>query len=208
MQGAAWSASDAPAKPALGGAPPPPRQSEEKPSILGRVAKAVTDISKYCQTCWRNARLPADRWPDCTQAVFVRLLERVEADKWGTVLVDTTGQDNHHVIAHPYLVVDVGGNDDYALGDAGAVPQAGIRLLLDHGGNDRYRSRHPGSDASAAATAAPAGTPPTGLRRLRSAATVPTITPPISPLSMRHWKEATTSTHRSKLRRTSPSCSR
>lgn len=52
-------------------------------------AKAVTDISKYCQTCWRNARLPADRWQDCTQAVFVRLLERVETDKWGTVLVDS-----------------------------------------------------------------------------------------------------------------------
>ncbi|MDY3552401.1 sigma-70 family RNA polymerase sigma factor [Gemmata sp. JC717] len=52
-------------------------------------AKAVTDISKYCQTCWRNARLPADRWQDCTQAVFVRLLERVEADKWGAVLVDS-----------------------------------------------------------------------------------------------------------------------
>ena len=52
-------------------------------------SKAVTDISKYCQTCWRNARLPADRWSDCTQAVFVRLLERVEAEKWGTVLVDS-----------------------------------------------------------------------------------------------------------------------
>jgi RNA polymerase sigma factor (sigma-70 family) len=55
----------------------------------GPSAKAVTDITKYCQTCWRNARLPADRWQDCTQAVFVRLLERVEADKWGTVLVDS-----------------------------------------------------------------------------------------------------------------------
>jgi RNA polymerase sigma factor (sigma-70 family) len=51
-------------------------------------AKAVTDISRYCQTCWRNARLPADRWQDCTQEVFVRLLERIEADKWGSVLVD------------------------------------------------------------------------------------------------------------------------
>jgi len=51
-------------------------------------SKAITDISKYCQTCWRNARLPADRWQDCTQAVFVRLLERVEAEKWGSVLVD------------------------------------------------------------------------------------------------------------------------
>lgn len=51
-------------------------------------AKAVTDISKYCQTCWRNARLPADRWQDCTQEVFIRLLERVDAERWGSVLVD------------------------------------------------------------------------------------------------------------------------
>jgi RNA polymerase sigma factor (sigma-70 family) len=51
-------------------------------------AKAVTDISKYCQTCWRNARLPADRWQDCTQEVFIRLLERVDAERWSSVLVD------------------------------------------------------------------------------------------------------------------------
>ncbi|MDB5309901.1 MAG: polymerase sigma factor [Gemmataceae bacterium] len=50
--------------------------------------KAVQDISKYCQTCWRNARLPADRWQDCTQEVFTRLLERVELGKWETVLKD------------------------------------------------------------------------------------------------------------------------
>ena len=50
--------------------------------------QAVTDINKYCQTCWRNARLPADRWQDCTQEVFMRLLERVETDRWGSVLVD------------------------------------------------------------------------------------------------------------------------
>ena len=50
--------------------------------------KAVQDISRYCQACWRNARLPADRWSDCTQEVFARLLERVETDKWDTVLTD------------------------------------------------------------------------------------------------------------------------
>ena len=44
--------------------------------------KTVTDISRYCTTCWRNARLPADCWPDCTQDVFVRLLERVPAESW------------------------------------------------------------------------------------------------------------------------------
>src|SRR6187551_861692 len=50
--------------------------------------EAVQDISRYCQTCWRNARLPADRWGDCTQEVFTRLLERVESEKWRTVLKD------------------------------------------------------------------------------------------------------------------------
>ena len=50
--------------------------------------KAVQNISKYCQACWRNARLPADRWQDCTQEVFARLLERVETEKWDAVLKD------------------------------------------------------------------------------------------------------------------------
>src|SRR4051812_6938372 len=59
-----------------------------KAAAAGPNAKAVQDISKYCQTCWRNARLPADRWQDCTQEVFTRLLERVEPTKWETVLKD------------------------------------------------------------------------------------------------------------------------
>jgi RNA polymerase sigma factor (sigma-70 family) len=50
--------------------------------------KAVEDISRYCQACWRNARLPADRWLDCTQQVFVRLLERISTSAWADVLKD------------------------------------------------------------------------------------------------------------------------
>ncbi len=49
---------------------------------------AVRDITRYCQVCWRNARLPADRWDDCTQLVFTRLLERVAPDKWAGLLRD------------------------------------------------------------------------------------------------------------------------
>jgi RNA polymerase sigma factor (sigma-70 family) len=48
--------------------------------------KTLTDISRYCTACWRNARLPADCWSDCTQDVFVRLLERVPAESWEKVL--------------------------------------------------------------------------------------------------------------------------
>jgi RNA polymerase sigma factor (sigma-70 family) len=49
-------------------------------------AQAIADMSRYCVTCWRNARLPADCWSDCTQEVFHRMLERVPADAWDQVL--------------------------------------------------------------------------------------------------------------------------
>ena len=47
---------------------------------------AVTDISRYCTACWRNARLNPDCWADCTQEVFVRLLERLSPDDWSLAL--------------------------------------------------------------------------------------------------------------------------
>ena len=49
-------------------------------------AKAIADMSRYCATCWRNARLPMDCWSDCTQEVFRRLLERVPSDAWNQAL--------------------------------------------------------------------------------------------------------------------------
>jgi RNA polymerase sigma factor (sigma-70 family) len=52
----------------------------------GPAPEAVTDISRYCQVCWRNARLHPDSWPDCTQEVLVRLLQTVEPGKWSTLL--------------------------------------------------------------------------------------------------------------------------
>src|SRR5262249_46959361 len=48
--------------------------------------QAIQDISRYCTTCWRNARLPVDRWGDCTQEVLRRLLERLEPRGWEQVL--------------------------------------------------------------------------------------------------------------------------
>ncbi|MFL5240917.1 MAG: sigma-70 family RNA polymerase sigma factor [Gemmataceae bacterium] len=50
--------------------------------------RAVNDMSRYCTTCWRNARLQPDLWADCTQEVFGRLLERLPADHWNRVLQD------------------------------------------------------------------------------------------------------------------------
>ena len=50
--------------------------------------RAVNDLSRYCTTCWRNARLHPDVWTDCTQEVLSRLLERVDPDGWARVLKD------------------------------------------------------------------------------------------------------------------------
>ncbi len=48
--------------------------------------RTINDMSRYCTTCWRNARLPLDAWGDCTQEVFSRLLQRVPTDAWTQVL--------------------------------------------------------------------------------------------------------------------------
>lgn len=47
---------------------------------------AVSDLSRYCTACWRNARLHPDCWTDCTQDVFARLMERVAPEAWNRVL--------------------------------------------------------------------------------------------------------------------------
>lgn len=49
-------------------------------------SRAIADLGRYCTTCWRNARLPADSWGDCTQDVFSRLLERVPRERWSSLL--------------------------------------------------------------------------------------------------------------------------
>jgi RNA polymerase sigma factor (sigma-70 family) len=48
--------------------------------------RTIGDISRYCAACWRNARLPVDRWSDCTQEVLCRLLQRVPAPAWDRLL--------------------------------------------------------------------------------------------------------------------------
>src|SRR5260370_19717747 len=48
--------------------------------------RTISDISRYCTACWRNARLPVTSWNDCTQEVFRRLLERVPGDAWDRLL--------------------------------------------------------------------------------------------------------------------------
>jgi RNA polymerase sigma factor (sigma-70 family) len=60
-------------------------------------APAVSEISRYCQVCWRNARLHPDLWADCTQEVFARLLERVAPAQWSQVF-QADGQERREFI--------------------------------------------------------------------------------------------------------------
>jgi RNA polymerase sigma factor (sigma-70 family) len=66
---------------ALGSAPGQATAANSETTV-----RAVHDISRYCTTCWRNARLHPDCWTDCTQEVFSRLMERVTPDAWNRVL--------------------------------------------------------------------------------------------------------------------------
>jgi RNA polymerase sigma factor (sigma-70 family) len=60
---------------------------------------AVADLSRYCTACWRNARLPADSWSDCTQEVFCRLLRTVSRDSWPRTLVPESDEHRELVRA-------------------------------------------------------------------------------------------------------------
>jgi RNA polymerase sigma factor (sigma-70 family) len=58
------------------------RAAPAEPATL----ETIADMGRYCTACWRNARLPADSWGDCTQEVFSRLLDRVPTRHWDQVL--------------------------------------------------------------------------------------------------------------------------
>jgi RNA polymerase sigma factor (sigma-70 family) len=68
---------------ALSGLSPDSLQAAQTPEPTLR---AISDMGRYCTTCWRNARLPIDSWSDCTQEVFHRLLQRVPTSQWDRVL--------------------------------------------------------------------------------------------------------------------------
>jgi len=59
--------------------------------------RAISDINRYCTTCWRNARLPIDAWNDCTQEVFSRLLQRLPGESW-TLVLQTEGDERRELV--------------------------------------------------------------------------------------------------------------
>jgi len=59
--------------------------------------QAFDDIGRYCTSCWRNARLPADSWGDCTQEVYTRLLQRVPTTRW-TLALQADGEERREFL--------------------------------------------------------------------------------------------------------------
>jgi len=59
----------------------------------------IGNLSRYCTVCWRNARLPTDRWGDCTQEVLGRLLDRVSPARWGRLLARESAERREFVRA-------------------------------------------------------------------------------------------------------------
>jgi DNA-directed RNA polymerase specialized sigma subunit len=73
-----------------------PAQAAPASQVSGQ---AIQDISRYCTACWRNARLPVDRWSDCTQEVLSRLLERLEPEAWENVLTSDSEERKEFIRA-------------------------------------------------------------------------------------------------------------
>ena len=57
----------------------------------------LRDVTRYCQVCWRNARLPADVWADCTQQVLARLLQTVPTHQW-TLMLKAEGEEKREFL--------------------------------------------------------------------------------------------------------------
>lgn len=106
----------------------------EREALLAGMLDLVGVVERLQRFVKTEASLPAVTWS--LQTPF------------GWIVVDTTGRDNRHQLQDALLVLDVGGDDDYAF-LARSDPHR-ISVLLDHGGNDRYAATAPGADPSSA----------------------------------------------------------
>ena len=51
-------------------------------------SRAVEQIERYCASSWRTARIPPGEWTECSQQVFVELLERIKRKRLATSIQD------------------------------------------------------------------------------------------------------------------------
>lgn len=60
-------------------------------------AQALDSIERYCSASWRTAGIARQDWPDCTQAVFMELLERLSRDKVPTAIADAQSEERREL---------------------------------------------------------------------------------------------------------------
>lgn len=106
----------------------------EREAVLAGMLDLVGAVDRLQRFVKSEAALPSVAWS--LQTPF------------GWIVVDTTGSNNRHQLKDPLLVLDVGGDDDYAFEAKSDSHTIGV--LLDHRGNDSYRAAAPGADPSGA----------------------------------------------------------
>ena len=52
--------------------------------------QVVSQIQRYCTSSWRNARIPATEWSDCSQQVFLEMLQRMPKRQLETAIKDAS----------------------------------------------------------------------------------------------------------------------
>jgi hypothetical protein len=60
-------------------------------------AQAVDSIERYCAASWRTAGIARQDWPDCTQQVFIELLERLSREQVPTAIADAQSQERREL---------------------------------------------------------------------------------------------------------------
>lgn len=60
-------------------------------------AQALDSIERYCSASWRTAGIARQDWPDCTQAVFMELLERLSRDQVPTAIADAQSEERREL---------------------------------------------------------------------------------------------------------------
>ena len=63
----------------------------------GIEAGAVEGIQRYCHASWRQARIAQQDWHDCTQQVYLRLLDRLSHDGWSDALRENTSPERREL---------------------------------------------------------------------------------------------------------------
>lgn len=60
-------------------------------------AQALDSIERYCAASWRTAGINRQDWPDCTQQVFIELLERLSRDQVPTAIADAQSEERREL---------------------------------------------------------------------------------------------------------------